>query len=440
MREKMTVLGVALVAALAIGAIASSVAVAEEELTAAEYPVTLQGKELKAEEEHLFGLAGSEFHCEEASMEGEAGESSTTATLAPSYGGCAWSSYEATIAMNGCTWRLHLGEVIESEPARHHATADLVCPEGKEMTVTTASGECQISIPAQNGKSTVEIKEEASETDLAITFNLTAISYTVENSGYPCPLIGGSFQDGTYAGAMTVSGESGEEAVAVDVGVPAPPHPSPGNAQFTAEEFPLTLEGSQQEQLLLELSGRSFTCEVANFHAELTEAEPILTVVPAYEECHAVILGTKFPVTITFPAACRYALRAEAEEVESGHRFTSGAYLACAEGKEASVQVFKSGTTPEQHDEEHQICAYAFPSQGGLNTIVWTNEPEGEATPADWIKADLALGEITSNRTFGPTIVCGVEHSSSGSVTGTIQFKGTNEAEEPIGITLSTIE
>ncbi len=133
-----------LIAALALVALAPSAAQASR-FTVAEYPTMVKGTqitELFAENYfELFG--GAKVSCKVGNYQGALSEASSTLSLSLDYTGCETSfGTEATIDTNGCSYLLHTGAEFTSD--NFGGSADLVCPGGKEMTLTM--GLCTVHI------------------------------------------------------------------------------------------------------------------------------------------------------------------------------------------------------------------------------------------------------------------------------------------------------
>jgi hypothetical protein len=435
MRRKTMSLGLAIAAMLLLGGVyAGNAGAAEAKFTAAQYPATLEGSTLEGKEQ-VFGLAGSEFHCEELELSGEATSASTTATLTPTYSGCAWSSYSASVSMNGCAYVLHLGEEIESDPDRHHASLDLECPEGKKMQITTAEGQCQISIPPQNAIATTEVKNQAE--DVTLDFALEGIEHTVVNGGAPCPLIEGAFENGTYAGSATLAASSGEKAVAFDA-FGSTPEPFP--AQLVVEEP--TIIGEDEEIGKLTTRGRTVTCSTVTYHSDAENLDTAIGLTPTYSGCHTAVAGSVATITNT---GCKYILELTGEAAPGGaDAFTPFTDLDCGDGA-AHIQIDVWFSKAAHGENKTPTCAYTFSDthegkavNQDLAGIELTNKAAGEGTPANWITADVDVTGIVSTRVIGSTLLCGALLDKAGALQTKVKLKAETEGGQEIGATIST--
>jgi hypothetical protein len=214
-----------------------------------------------------------------------------------------------------------------------------------------------------------------------------------------------------------------------------------GASAFTAEQYPLTLDGEQEGAATVwSREGRTLTCENATFSAAITGVATTVTVHPSYSNCHAVILGTKFDVTITYPSTCNYILHTTTDVVNGIDTFTGLTDLSCTSG-DVQVDIYKAGTptTAAAHENTNNfLCAYTFQNQNGLKTIDLTNQAAGGITPKNWITADFNVGGVSSKRVDGTALTCGAENNATGTWIGTATLKGTNAVGEANGLTVST--
>ncbi len=159
-------------------------------IQATEYPA-----EVKAEKEgeaHVFAAEGFSVKCETAGFSAELPEPVETLEVAPTFEKCTASGSAATVAMEGCKYRLDANK----------ADTDVVCPAGKKIVIVALFGNCEIQIPAQNGIEKDEyVNHEESTQTLSVKYKAEKIKYTKTKDGFLCPLSGlGEKSDGTYSG------------------------------------------------------------------------------------------------------------------------------------------------------------------------------------------------------------------------------------------------
>lgn len=199
---KLKVLGLALVAVLAMSAVTASAASAEsKKFTAAKYPTTLTASQTN---KHVFEIGEFKVTCSVAKGSGELTAASETATLAPTYEKCESLGFAAEVKTNGCDYRLHAPPVGSEE-----GSVDVVCPEGKKIEISVAT--CTISIAAQVELKHVYIANTA--TDIDIHETLTSVHATVVKDSFLCPLENSTVATAKYTGDTTLQGSS-----AIDVG------------------------------------------------------------------------------------------------------------------------------------------------------------------------------------------------------------------------------
>lgn len=156
-----------LLAALATGALAATGAFAEEEegapgsFQAAEYPATLDGTDI-AGAKNAFTLFGEEIVCPDSSYSGSIAGKTAEVTITPTYNNAKCSAggggHKVTVTMNGCDYKLHVGNTTKKFYDNYYVTFDLVCPAGKDIEIHKYLGMadeaftvCKYTIGAQNG-------------------------------------------------------------------------------------------------------------------------------------------------------------------------------------------------------------------------------------------------------------------------------------------------
>ena len=140
-------------------------------------------------------------------------------SLTPTYGGCTAFGFPGTVHANGCSYLLK----VVSEAT---GTVDIVCPEGKELTVTAASAgtpKCTLHVPGGQtlGTATFHNLGSGSTAEIEVTTNLTGIKYShTQGTGIgSCP--SGSATNGSYTGKTLITGEEDKAEGAGHVGVEA---------------------------------------------------------------------------------------------------------------------------------------------------------------------------------------------------------------------------
>jgi len=221
MMRNLQILGLTLVAALAIGALSASMASADE-FTSESQPVTLTGK---SEGSDVLTITAGNTTCKESKYKGTSITPTTTVSVAPEYPlktadgqqNCTSLGFPAEIDVNGCTYLFHIGSVTAG-------TVDIVCPAGKEITITAnlIPNKCIIHIPPQTGLGTATYSNVGTGTtrELRVEAKLTNIKYSHTR---PLGEVGlgactaGVGTTGSYTGKAIVTGEkdNGTEHVGI---------------------------------------------------------------------------------------------------------------------------------------------------------------------------------------------------------------------------------
>ncbi len=191
---KLKIMGLALVAVLAMSAVAASGAQAAGKLTSATSPVTLEGST---------GIgSGEKFDAFGASVECETSKYHTplTATPAerltvePQYGPLctATGNLRATVTLNGCDFEIY--NAIVFTPGHYHVTTDIVCPAGKEIEIhiygslalhNEKKALCTLKIPPQVGLEGLDVTDV--HPNLVLEGEVVGIHATQERNSILCP-------------------------------------------------------------------------------------------------------------------------------------------------------------------------------------------------------------------------------------------------------------
>lgn len=145
MIRNLKTLGFALVAVFALSAMAASAASAQGKFTS-DGPVTFKATETGPAGSNAFTAFGVTVECGGTTYTGHAYNVTphtfipsgvSTATLTPKYPECIskLNKWPTTVDMNGCDFVVHLGATTDKVDT-YGLTLDVVCPAGKEMTVT----------------------------------------------------------------------------------------------------------------------------------------------------------------------------------------------------------------------------------------------------------------------------------------------------------------
>jgi hypothetical protein len=172
-------------------------------------PATLTGKN-HAGPSLFFSTAGA-LECNESTYTGTlAAEEATELELAPAYAGCSLMGIPATVDVNGCKYRF---TVTNIESGKREGSMDIVCPEGKTITVTAVQAgtpKCTIHIPSQNDRRPVTYTNTGAGAtrEITIDLNVGAIKYTHTAGTGPGACAFGGAENGFLAGPISITGEN----------------------------------------------------------------------------------------------------------------------------------------------------------------------------------------------------------------------------------------
>jgi hypothetical protein len=213
----MRMLGVAMMAALALTAIAASAAHAEKSFTASTNPVSITGVQ-EAGNEHVFTVEGSPVECATAHFTANnVASPSATLTVNANYANCtAFGFANAHVTMNTCHYEFQ----TPAGPVGGPFTGKVAMRCGATpatVRVTAPFTECHVDIGEANNTSLGTI----TYTNLAggkvkVGANVTGITVNKTKDVGLCPLSGtGHTNTGKYTGNTIVEGLAG---ICIDVG------------------------------------------------------------------------------------------------------------------------------------------------------------------------------------------------------------------------------
>ena len=223
--RQLGVLGVALLALVAIGTTAASVAQAGT-FTAGAYPATIASTSPPA---FQFFITKLGFMTCQPSYHGELTAASEELTLTPTFNplpvvntSCERGGAVTHVNTNGCDFRLRAGEQVEEDVVA--GTMDIVCPEGKsiEFEITGSGSPCYLTVPPQENLTGAPGGSPAANgiffrnktpNSVSLQINPGKIRYILSGG---CPITG-EFFDGTYSGGASLIAESEGEGTSFSV-------------------------------------------------------------------------------------------------------------------------------------------------------------------------------------------------------------------------------
>jgi hypothetical protein len=370
-------------------------------VTAEQSPGTITGTELGKQE---FTTEAGTLKCNTAVAVGSLSETTLELTLTPTYLGCTFTGLlgvGATVIMNGCDYRLVVAK--ETAAGTMDLRTSIVCPEGKEITVTVFESACRVTIPAQTFEG-VEAHNEAA--DIKATFDATAITYTIDE-GAKCPskAVSGIHADGTYKGLAILSGNNGT----ISITGTDPPDP-PEYGHFTSVGYPATVSAQQSSGTItgtelmkheLVTKAGKLKCNTVTATGSLTATATGLTLAPTYAGCTLAGLGATVAMN-----GCDYRFTIEAETAPGTTDLQTE--LICPGGKEMTVSV--SGST----------CKLTIPAQTFKGVEAHNEAADIKATfDATAITYTIDEGAKCPNKPAGGTY-------TDGGYAGVATLKGDN--------------
>ena len=197
MSRNLKALGLALIAAMAMTAVAAQAASAHEFTSASNSTVvTATGTN------HVFDANGVKVTCTAFFKGTQTGKIADTLTVRPVYSNeekiCETPIGKAQIDTKGCDY------IFDSETSgAGDATVSVSCSAGHSIKITGTA--CTITVGSQTPAGGVSFTNEAAG-DVKVTATATGIHYTT--SGFGCALVGlpGTGVNGTYTGTATAQG------------------------------------------------------------------------------------------------------------------------------------------------------------------------------------------------------------------------------------------
>jgi hypothetical protein len=203
MTRKLKMLGMALVAVLALTAVSASAASAGS-YTASSYPSTGTGESALGND--VFTTEAGKVECK-SHFEGTLKEKSADITITAKYTECkAFGFLNATVSH--CTYTF-------TEPTGSGDTwSQTVHIIGSPCTIIVST--CEVSVPLQGPLSSVTTTNDTAAGDVTVKANVSKIKYNVTKDGIGCPFAGTGAKEGaTYVQGSAVTFDS---AATIDVG------------------------------------------------------------------------------------------------------------------------------------------------------------------------------------------------------------------------------
>ena len=332
MKRRLQCLGLAVLGAVALSSVGASSASAE---VSGHFISDLHHTELRGLESGTdrteFKLGGIwDFQCEETSYTGTVVETTVQqVTVTPTYSKCVRTVEEGedekiTVKTNGCQF------IAKTGRGEVHNTAELVCPAGKKIELTSSVCGLKINPQLVSGLEYTTITEFGKD---AITVDVTAKVSAIEVHSGICIFLGTSTVVGELTGSAKVRGVSTFEE---PINITATDGPAP--TKFRSEVAHPTLTGAQVAESaytfgILMGSVKCATTSVSGTIATAVTEE--ITLSPTYGSCK----GLERNVTVDMNG-CAYVLKVKSTT-------SAGVTIECPAEKsiETTYDSFEGGCT-----------------------------------------------------------------------------------------------
>ncbi|HET7120809.1 MAG TPA: hypothetical protein VFI17_06115 [Solirubrobacterales bacterium] len=214
MHGRIKILGVALVAALALAALGASAAQAAFVGVVTKGGATYEGTvELTGEQVEgnaVFTIDGSSIECNSGNTSATGKDGETRGKMHPTYEGCnAFGFIGATVATTGCNLEAMATE--ETSAGVFAGELNVVCETGKQIQINAGSGTCVASVGSQTITAGIKATNATAEGKMQVKLDGTQSPVaTVKNQdGFGCPFNGTGATTGNMTAHITVKAYSG---------------------------------------------------------------------------------------------------------------------------------------------------------------------------------------------------------------------------------------
>ncbi|HEX3735701.1 MAG TPA: hypothetical protein VHU86_11195 [Solirubrobacterales bacterium] len=223
MIRNLKILGLAVVAVMAMGAVMASAALATPQFTATEYPVEIHGAGGTGSTAEKFTTEAGTVECGASTFTGTQSGASSTLTMHPTYTECvAFGFLSAAVNTEECNYIFHANTKVSTD--HYTLSTDVSCPAGQSIKITAST--CSAEVKAQTGLTPVNAVNDPESGGKAEDVTVTPavngqIAYTVTRDGFLCPFNGtGNKTGGSYTatGPVTVTGKT-DPGTANEIGV-----------------------------------------------------------------------------------------------------------------------------------------------------------------------------------------------------------------------------
>ena len=212
MHRKNKILGIALVAVLALAALGASTAQAAFVGIVTQGGATYEGTvELTSEQvegKAVLSVEGSKVECNVAKTEGTGKDGETWGKMHPIYEGCiAFGFIGATVTTTGCNFEAMA--TVENSAGVFAGELKVVCEAGKEIVIS-AGGVCEAKIGPQTLTEGTQAKNVEAEGKMHVRLdsNESPVKTAKTKDSFGCPFNGTGFATGKLTAHTTVKSYS----------------------------------------------------------------------------------------------------------------------------------------------------------------------------------------------------------------------------------------
>ncbi len=424
MIRNLKILGLALAAVCAIGAVASSAALANVNywfVAPGSAWTLLSGSQSGSFNDRfkVDGVVGGVegiTKCETSSYAGATSATTTTTmTLAPEYKNCELEPFgQATVTMNGCEYVIHT-DPLGGKTSSYDTVTTIECPTGKEITIEAKIGgilKCTVHIEPQN-LGTGIVLSNTSGSGFSATINFSNVKYTqtTGTSGVSRCSTTTTTSNGVYTGAATITGKD-----TVNNAVPIAAEGEPQAQEFHAEAEDTTIIGEATATEEFVVNAGTAKCTESVYKGTMKgKIVSEVTLAPEYGGCTAFGFSSA-EVKVN---GCTYVFKS-GEEISMKREGKLD--IACPEGKAIEIVAKKLGLTK---------CVVTIGAQTGRTAVTYTNEGSGSTRD---VKFDLGITGLKYTQDVGEGLgKCSAGTFETGQYNGTATVIAENSEKKQVG-------
>ncbi|HWM64536.1 MAG TPA: hypothetical protein VNP96_11185 [Solirubrobacterales bacterium] len=203
-------IGLTVIAALAMNAVAVVAAHAQGTYTADEYPATVTGEQVGTD---VWTSSAGTLSCTHVTYHGELSGPSSSLEVTPTFTGCkAFGLFNATVDKNGCKYKFR--NLVAEAPGKYISVVDLDCPPGSFLTVTTSV--CRKTYPSQQGLAVETSTFTGIPYRIHRSTQITSISYMIDPGCATASA--GNYSNGSLNSSATLSATNElEEPIGISI-------------------------------------------------------------------------------------------------------------------------------------------------------------------------------------------------------------------------------